>query len=100
MIVGEQVDADGQLRRDGRPRDDEQISLVRHIFYAWERATGEFPSVKRSDQGIGRLAHDVFEWCGLDYEQAEYSLRQYGDEVDLSQPSAKPEWVRSRVKPK
>jgi len=100
LIIGEQLDENGRLRREGRPREDEQLSLVRHIFHAWETVTGEFPDVKRSDRGIGRLVHDVFDWCGLRYEQATYSLRQYCEEVARSAPVGRPGWVRGVSPPR
>jgi hypothetical protein len=81
-ILGVTLGAGEEANKKGRPRDDEQLALVRHLADCCERYTGQFPDVQRTDRsGFGSLVHAVFQWCGLSYDAAMYSLRQYADEL-------------------
>ena len=73
------------MPRVGRPSSlDFKISLIGKLAHAWERTTGTFPPVGRSDEtGFGELIHCVFHWLRIG-DQAEYALRQFWDEVPTS----------------
>jgi hypothetical protein len=73
--------ADNRMAGGGRRTYlDFKFLLIGRLAAAWERATGDFPAVGRSDEtGFGDLVHSVFQWLGMD-GQAEYALRQYWKE--------------------
>ena len=77
--------ADNRMAGGGRRTYlDFKFLLIGRLIAAWERATGDFPSVGRSDEtGFGDLVHSVFQWLGMD-GQAEYALRQYWKEFSRS----------------
>jgi hypothetical protein len=76
MILGQVRGSGDTGPSGGRPRHDEQDSLVQNLAVDWLRATGRLPQSGRSDHtGFGELVHGVFDWA--DEPGAMQALRRY-----------------------
>lgn len=65
-------------KKQGRPPEEPKLNLARHVAHIWEHSVGlPLPKKIRRGQrsGLSGFVHDVFQWCGLDGEEADYALR-------------------------
>ncbi len=73
------------IAANGRPRDDEALSLIANLAGDWLRATEKIPKPGRSDKTpFGDLVHQVF--CWLKLPDATGALRRYWREHKRRQP--------------
>jgi hypothetical protein len=80
VIMGVARRAGGGIDKGGRPRDESLRALITHLAVDWLLLSGKQPIAGRSDgTPFGDLAHSVLQWEGIDYERAEYALRQYAE---------------------
>jgi hypothetical protein len=78
VILGVARGAGRGKDKGGRPRDETIGTLITHVAMDFLLLSGGRPIAGRSDgTPFGDLVHSILRWEGVEYERAEYALRQY-----------------------